>query len=69
MSLQLASISASLDNAQLVAMTVDGFEDRSLLPFETVLSTLLTKDNLTWQMVTSHLLHEFGLKQDSRIIG
>lgn len=68
MSVQLASMDFPIDEAMVVKMYVESFGNQFNSPFETSLSVLLTRTDLTWQLVTWHLLLEFASQQNSRLM-
>lgn len=68
MSAQLTLIYAPIDKELIDMMFVESFGDSSSSPIRTVLCALLTKDDLTWQLVTLHLLQEFASHGGSRLI-
>lgn len=59
MSTQPASMNAFIDEGMIVAMFVEIFRDCLKSPSGTALSALLTREDLTWQLVTPILLQEF----------
>lgn len=60
MSTPLASMDAHIDDGILVTIVVENVGDRLQPSIGTARFALMTRDSLTWQLVTSRLLQEFA---------
>lgn len=66
---QLVSMNSSIDESLQATLFVERSGDRSNSPLGTALSTLMTRDKHTWQVVISVLLAEFKLQKGLRQMG
>lgn len=57
---------APIDEGLLTTVFVESFSDHARSPYGAVLSTLLTKEDLSWRELPSQMLQEYGSHPSSR---